>query len=215
MQQSILEHASKCFANMMKPDTFREGQTGILRFPEDELQAWKVLLYWMVHGKIPKVTIAFRDVLAIRCWQLGDKYNISGFQDDAMLSLLYTLKGSKSKFASDVIKEGITRSSEGSTLRQLCLQEAVNNSFDGTTKQLYELDCFDGLGCMSELIAHYHHKTKHDNLPQDRFLADTWKGYMLVKQNYEIHKSHWAFHEFPSRKRKAGTVYSDSDDDDT
>lgn len=212
VHEAVLEQASPYFANMMEPDAFCEDEHGVLRFPNDDLQAWEVLLYWIVHHEIPKRSIAYKDALAIRCWQLGDKYLIPDFQDHAMLSLLYTLR--LGEFSFQVIEEGVLRSTAGSKLRKLVLQEAVNNVFDGYTTQLCMLSFLDGLGCITELLYHYHKKCMYSDVPQNRIGADVWEEYMMMEQEPEILKAHWAFKQLSLRKRKFEAVYSESETED-
>ncbi|KJX99895.1 hypothetical protein TI39_contig348g00009 [Zymoseptoria brevis] len=53
VQQQLLEALSEVFENALKRDTFAEGITGVLRFPEDEMDVWEVFLYWTFNHDFP------------------------------------------------------------------------------------------------------------------------------------------------------------------
>ncbi|KAF7187489.1 hypothetical protein HII31_11113 [Pseudocercospora fuligena] len=90
VQQKLLESVAPWFENALKRDTFVEGETGSLSFPEDDVEAWKVLVCWTMK-RISSVDILDPDAgpeLAAKCWVLGDKYDIVRFQDEAMTAIL-------------------------------------------------------------------------------------------------------------------------------
>ncbi|EME78872.1 uncharacterized protein MYCFIDRAFT_83785 [Pseudocercospora fijiensis CIRAD86] len=89
IQQKVLEGASDWFAKALKRDTFVEGKNGKLNFPDDDVAAWDVLIYWMVnHRMFPNGQERGDVVLVTKCWILGDKYDIKPFQDQAMYKLI-------------------------------------------------------------------------------------------------------------------------------
>ena len=61
--------------------------------------------------------------LLVRCWVLGDKYDVTGFQDDAMPGLLHVLD--EDETTCDVIREAFESSAPGSVLRRLFAEEAI------------------------------------------------------------------------------------------
>ncbi|SMQ55185.1 unnamed protein product [Zymoseptoria tritici ST99CH_3D7] len=105
VQQQMLERLSSFFAKALQEDAYLEGIHGVLRFPEDEMDVWEVLIYWMFCRNLPKSLVAAEDCfnsckftngtqnlpLAVRCWTTGDKYGIGDFQDAIMLPILRRL----------------------------------------------------------------------------------------------------------------------------
>ena len=45
VQQRLLESTSEYFIRALRPDGFGEGKSGTLRFPEDDVKIWQILLY--------------------------------------------------------------------------------------------------------------------------------------------------------------------------
>ncbi|GIZ41563.1 hypothetical protein CKM354_000486300 [Cercospora kikuchii] len=94
VQQKVLEAASPWFQKALRDDRFVEGQNGAITFADDDIDAWKIALYWLLHREIPepgelrgKEEEDFFVRLA-RCWVLGDKYNLTRLQNDIMFRLL-------------------------------------------------------------------------------------------------------------------------------
>jgi len=122
VQQTLLETVSEYFVNALKPDRFKEGQEGCLFFPEDDILAWDVLMDWLFNGRVLDEDEGVEQLLAVKCWVLGDKYGISRFQDDVMFDLLNDIAIS-SAFP-DVIREAFVSAPPGSATRMLMAEEA-------------------------------------------------------------------------------------------
>ncbi|PPJ56521.1 hypothetical protein CBER1_03891 [Cercospora berteroae] len=92
VQQAVLEAASPWFQKALGDDRFVEGQSGVIAFPEDDTESWKILLYWLLHRDVPMMEddATWKDYLntLVKCWVLGDKYSVSKFQDEIMLLLI-------------------------------------------------------------------------------------------------------------------------------
>lgn len=76
VQQKVLEEASEWFSKALRDDRFIEGQTASLSFPDDDPQAWKVLIFWILHRTIPDELKGDTSAVAMKCailWVLGDK----------------------------------------------------------------------------------------------------------------------------------------------
>ncbi|KAI5363322.1 Putative SKP1/BTB/POZ domain superfamily protein [Septoria linicola] len=87
MQQSLLCGAADYFTNLLTNDTFEEAKTGVVRFPEDDLGAWKILLAWILKREVPQVGGCQPLVNLCKAWYLGDKYIMRSFQDQVMWSI--------------------------------------------------------------------------------------------------------------------------------
>ena len=88
IQQKVLELASTWFRNALQED--KERQTNVITLTEDDLETWKIALYWIVHHKLPenKEKTSKNFTRIAKCWILGHKHGITGFQDEAMMQLL-------------------------------------------------------------------------------------------------------------------------------
>ncbi|KAF7187538.1 hypothetical protein HII31_11162 [Pseudocercospora fuligena] len=89
VQQNLLDAASAWFEKALRRDAFLEGKEGKLDFPDDGREAWECLIYWMfkreaVLDPLPDGAL----VLIVKCWNLGEKYDIKQFQDECMLRLI-------------------------------------------------------------------------------------------------------------------------------
>ena len=126
IQQVLLESISEYFVNAMKNEHLgNESESGVLRFPEDNLEAWQVLLCWVVGRRFPRKAMAGEQELAVSCWVLGDKYGIVEFQDEAMLSLLKTIDTFQAE--RETIAMAFRGTPPGSKLRLLMTEEMLYN----------------------------------------------------------------------------------------
>ena len=120
--QALLENASEYFVKAFRNENMgQQNEPGTLRFPEDDIAAWKVFLYWIIKHKLPaaeELVPACDDenvegkhdhILAVRCWVLGDKYCVPLFQDLIMLEILRTLEHSST--TNDSIMEAFSTTS--------------------------------------------------------------------------------------------------------
>ncbi|USW57286.1 Putative SKP1/BTB/POZ domain superfamily protein [Septoria linicola] len=92
LPQSLLEATSEYFRKALGGNRFVEGMSGEIHLEEDDVESWKTLLDWLTHRKVPDVvgcTTMEEDFIAMsKCWLLGDKYHLRGFQNDAMIQLI-------------------------------------------------------------------------------------------------------------------------------
>ncbi|KAF2217205.1 hypothetical protein CERZMDRAFT_93257 [Cercospora zeae-maydis SCOH1-5] len=92
IQQTVLEAASPWFQKALQDERFVEGQSGVINFGEDDVDAWKLVVYWLLHHKLPlRGDNGDREIHFVsraKCWILGDRYGVTGLQNEAMLQLL-------------------------------------------------------------------------------------------------------------------------------
>lgn len=133
IQQSVLENTSDYFAAAFRSDRFTEARTGIMKFPEDHVEVWKVLVNWILRHEVPKALLRSNMLLAIRCWITGHKYDMKEFQDAVMLCMLYELEpgnndpdeGLSIKLSPEMILEAFKHTSDTSVLRALVVERKV------------------------------------------------------------------------------------------
>ena len=132
----------------------------MLRFPEDDAEAWKVLLHFVIRGTLP--TIPHSDggdhmsLQFVRCWCLGDKYCVPAFQDLTMVELLKYCE-SKAPLVG-TIKDAFDNTPPGSRLRILMAECAVESFYDRRWYDLGELDKFDDTVGFTSAFAQALHK---------------------------------------------------------
>ncbi|KAI6790266.1 hypothetical protein KC332_g18385 [Hortaea werneckii] len=122
ISQRRLESVSEYFRKALRQDSFKEGRTRQIDFPEDDYDAWTVLVFWMMKTfDIAKEELT--PELLIKSWVLGDKYEIPEFQDQIMLELLFTFE--EDYATEDIIRLGSGLSPTGSVLKRLIAEEAA------------------------------------------------------------------------------------------
>ncbi|KAI6891253.1 hypothetical protein KC318_g13908 [Hortaea werneckii] len=148
ISQRRLESASEYFRKALRQDSFKEGGTGQIDFPEDDYDAWAVLMFWMMSAfHIAKDKL--KPDLLIKCWVLGDKYEIPEFQDQIMLELLFMVQYNDTE---DIIRLGSELSPAGSVLKRLIAEEAAvalkNNNVDFESLEA----AFNGNGMLRDFV---------------------------------------------------------------
>lgn len=88
----------------------------------DDHEAWKILLYWTVTRCLPG-DVTDSEVLMVRAWALGEKYEVVEFQDEVMLSLL--LRCESNSMEVDAIESAFLLTHPGSKLRCLMAEELI------------------------------------------------------------------------------------------
>lgn len=59
-----------------------------LQYPEDDLDAWKTMMFWMVSGVLPEPVKGNTKLHLVCCWCLGSECEVPEFQDSIMVELL-------------------------------------------------------------------------------------------------------------------------------
>ncbi|KAM3424200.1 hypothetical protein BST61_g11259 [Cercospora zeina] len=85
IQQSLLCNTADYFKTLLLNGRFQEALTGVARFPDDDVESWKLLAYWAMHRNLPdEVNI----VNFCKAWYLSEKYLMHDFQDEVMYAIL-------------------------------------------------------------------------------------------------------------------------------
>ncbi|KAF2165003.1 hypothetical protein M409DRAFT_24904 [Zasmidium cellare ATCC 36951] len=83
IEREVLETQSSYFRQLLQ-----SGHVPLFRFPDDQLNTWRVLLYWLEEESLPLVLVEpLLDntyQMVIECYALGEKYGFSAFQDRIM-----------------------------------------------------------------------------------------------------------------------------------
>jgi len=129
IQQALLETVSEYFVKALRNKRLgAHPEPGVLRFPEHCVDAWEALCYWIFRHELPATAYEHHYILAVRCWCLGDKYAIDGFQDEALLILLREANSNNLKW--EVIEEAVLNSRPGTQLRRLMAMEVKSQAID-------------------------------------------------------------------------------------
>lgn len=127
IQATLLETASEWFVKALKHEHLG-GEPGVLRLPEDDLDAWKVFIHWLVMKKLPQDHMSnlhdqYDHAALVRCWVIGDKYGISEFQNLIMLDLLDSLEDCCVQ--TEAARLGFECTAPGSVMRELMAAEVA------------------------------------------------------------------------------------------
>ncbi|KAM3424300.1 hypothetical protein BST61_g11163 [Cercospora zeina] len=136
LQQKILEAASPWFQKALQEDRFVEGQTGVIYFADDDIDAWKLALYWLLHHRLPlrgDDDRATHFVSRAKCWILADKYGVTGFQNEAMFQLLESADSKSFRLRAAQYSELIATTPAESVLMRLLGEEAAFQYRHGST----------------------------------------------------------------------------------
>ncbi|KAK5688477.1 hypothetical protein LTS10_000455 [Elasticomyces elasticus] len=214
ISQNLLEQTADYSTSALRNQHLgSSNERDTLHFPEDEVRAWGVLLYWIVKHKLPLVsevtssggtvwesaeTSEIDQELSVRCWVLGDKYGIPAFQDLIMLELLKELDIDTRRAPITAVKLAFDSTPPGSALRELMAEEAAMVIKDSGAP--YDaLDQFDGIvGFTRLLVASMECRDENDGgytfLPRVPDVLDPFPGQSTYRQfmvGEEILKPHW------------------------
>lgn len=153
---STLCSISDYFIRSLKHQSSLGGETDVMRFPEDDQTAWETLLYWKLRSKMPEIQGNNDDriIQVIRCWILGDKYDVKEFQYLSMLKLSKILQEAHVKL--DAVKLAFDNTTDGSPLRKFLARQTLKTFCDtdeqtGPTSEDFEM--FDGVsGFITEIV---------------------------------------------------------------
>ena len=196
ISQNLLECTAEYFRAAFRYEQLGDAERGTLTFPDDDVTAWKVLIYWIMKRELPHEEVLGNyyattegiprcHLLCIRCWALGDKYGIAAFQDLIMLDLLAVLDDN---FKLDVreMKEALETTPPGSLLRDLVAEELAYELACGS-KDLESLDVFNGVVGFSGALMQVVRCRKKVTMSMVRFRlpdsdAESWDGMSPYKK---------------------------------
>lgn len=135
-----------------------------MTFPEDDVEVWKILLYWRINGDFPSRAVHRNNQLLVHCWVLADKYDIAEFQHLAMKHLIDGL--CDSDYASmelTTVKLAFESTAPGSMLRQFMADWTVVLLL-GKKITYDDLELCDGIAGFASAIARaYDRLWEHDH----------------------------------------------------
>lgn len=222
VQQSTLEHTTDYFRKAFRNEHLGTTEPGTLRFPEDDLNAWNVFLYWVVRRKLPPteelmpaLTNDDPDLntdhsLVVHCWALGDKYDIPTFQDEVMLELLRSQDSKCMELSA--VKLAFEHTPPGAKLRELMAEEVGGRLAHGEI-EYEQLDMFDGIVGFTSVLARKAKELQdlevwfsslqktpgYDDDREEWVNSDKWRSYMVG----EGPQQHWVHRGDPNAEDKA------------
>ena len=175
---------------------------GSMRFPADELDAWKMMLYWKIEGDLPDLDDVEdyhgEELLYTRAWVLGDRYDIKEFQDLVMLELLRLLKTCEFRF--DIARVGFENTAPGSKLRKVMAEEIVTLVRNSGKWKNENFEKFDGVPGFTTAVFDAMNEWEEDDgdIAEERLSPDEtydgpqrWKAYMVTDGPKD--KDHWIY----------------------
>ncbi|KAK5702632.1 hypothetical protein LTR97_003578 [Elasticomyces elasticus] len=166
IQRALLETASEYFKKVIKDTQTEDTEQVTLNFPEDDVDAWKMMLFWLVKGDVPSLQeyaevfeewMAYdRQLPLVRCWVLGEKFQLPGFQNGIMAMLQETLSGGRNGnyLNLQALQKAFRETNAGSELRlfaaeDIARQLEVPNEVDTCS---FEDDFGDVAGFAGEIV---------------------------------------------------------------
>ncbi|KAK4895433.1 hypothetical protein LTR27_006497 [Elasticomyces elasticus] len=130
IEKSLLEAASHRFTDAIKEER-QDGVSQItLTIPDDDVFSWKMLLHWLVNRELPSDELYAEDFAylnpddshlpLIRCWILGERFDLTIFQNLIM----------------EMIKAALSGDCDGLFLSHASLQEAFQHTEPGSGVRL-------------------------------------------------------------------------------
>lgn len=153
VQEVTLRSISDYFFRALRHEASLSGEKGVLSFPEDNRDAWDVLLYWKFYELLEYGHIEHPDSkmkLLVECWVIGDKYDIELFQDDVMWELIKMIETRAPKL--DTIKLAFDNTTAASPPRNLMAEELLSFMENEGKVDRSDLDLFDGVFGFSAVL---------------------------------------------------------------
>ncbi|KAK4895407.1 hypothetical protein LTR27_006471 [Elasticomyces elasticus] len=133
VQQHLFESTTGCSIEPLST-TGTQLEPGVLRFPDDDLISWQLLLRWMYQRVV--LSGAFENEAdlssAMRTWGLGERLDVPDFQNQVMLCILRWLN--EYSIDPELIKNVVKSSHPGSPMRTLMAVETAwqlqNHNFE-------------------------------------------------------------------------------------
>lgn len=212
VHEALLRYTSEVFSAALNHEDCGEDKAGVLKYPEDAVGAWEVLLFWMITKKLPEDSMGLLSVhdketlqfSLVQCWTLGDKYDIPEFQDLVMLELLDL--SSEGLVTVQAAEEAFANASPGSQIRKLFSRLIVSAVFLLKVEDMEAFECLEGLtGYTTELMQTLHSRGKRkgrwDNLAwlmdtQAGRLSGNWEEYLVG----DSPRQHWLYSAEPKSR---------------
>lgn len=207
--ESTLCNASVYFVKAIENERLGGGESGVLKFPADDVKTWQVLLFWIVRseisddvrgmGKEAKTEEKVVDVLLlVQAWLLGEIYSMPQFQDLIMLELLRVSEDAIWKV--DVIQMVFESTAPEMPLRRLASEEALFVLCHGDESNKMDhcdLDNLDAVGVTGSMLAAVRRASE---IPSEKTFAtsinrlksERWSDYMVKDGPPD---EHWVYKE--------------------
>lgn len=104
--------------------------------PDDDHKAWTVLIHWLVRVCLSNEA-EVDQLLLVRCWALGEKYELKSFRDEVMLAML--LFCDDEMIEVETVRRAFELTKPGSKLRCLMAEELLYRVGQGRGED-HELD---------------------------------------------------------------------------
>ncbi|KAF2165004.1 hypothetical protein M409DRAFT_24905 [Zasmidium cellare ATCC 36951] len=126
MPKTVLEGQSEYFATRI------QNRQQVFNFTADSVVAWHTYLHWLVEQRLREDMMTDDKVpdlqLIVKCYTLGERYDLMAFEDEVMLVLLEAADDyddGRDWLDADTMLLAFEASPEWSMLRELLVEEAV------------------------------------------------------------------------------------------
>lgn len=123
VRRDILTRTSPCFASALTPQSTGD-QANELSFPQDDLEAWRILQAWM--PKHDLLLAKFKDLEKyLSAWYLAEEYEITQLQDDIMFEFIMLAHHSTHMTDIPFLKRWFANTRPGSLPRKVITEQIV------------------------------------------------------------------------------------------
>ncbi|KAK3115577.1 hypothetical protein LTR53_004937 [Teratosphaeriaceae sp. CCFEE 6253] len=203
IQRTILESSSDYFKKALAHESqLGSDEPGTLSFPEDDLGAWEVLLYWLLKHGLPPLMHVPREfftlptgdfeLLLVRCWAMGEKYCLPSFQDLMMTTLLKWVEIC-STLDRATLEEAFSSTPPGCVMRLLAAADLalqISHESACASRSRAMINAVEGIrGCMGEVlnaVSEYYTRPIRPNAsiaPSPDQKQQDWTKYMVAKDH--------------------------------
>lgn len=128
VQETLLHGLSEYFVAATKHEHLGSGGAGVLRFPEDDKDAWELLLYWLFTKQIPhKVRGQAEETVSslclVNCWILADRYIIPKLQNAIMIEMIF--RRETTNLPEEAARQALSAAPADSHLRRLAMEDLM------------------------------------------------------------------------------------------
>lgn len=142
--KSMLVATSYAFAAALQKPRAPHEEPNVLKYPEDDVDAWKTLIFWMFKSSLPEPEAGNDCVVldSVRCWYLGERYNIPRFQDLIIRRLILQLQDEEIPVL-EAAREAFTYHRPKKKLQVLMMECIFSRLYTEKTIDYEDLDVFD------------------------------------------------------------------------
>lgn len=201
VQESLLHGVSDYFIAATKHEHLGSDSVGVLRFPEDDRDAWELLLSWIFTRQIPHrirgdTEESVTSLCLVDCYVLADKYLIPKLQNAIMIELIF--RRETTNLPVEAARQALSTAPPESHLRRFAMEELMSQVGVRALTVTKLESVLDGIpGTMGLLMsASTKWRVPIHQCPWRLFHGSfAWAGYMVGHTRQFWPETHWVWDE--------------------